>query len=83
MVGQEDSPPAHGMVFTINFMIPAINQRLAVEMSMPTLGNIEGFLSENPDVIISINSGDLDLPIMSQATLDRQLRAGIGAASNK
>ena len=47
-------------------------------MSHGTLSNIEGFLSPNPDVTISMNRSDLNTVIMGDRTLAEQLRSGIG-----
>lgn len=75
-----DSKLADSMNYTINFSTPDTNQNFIVEMSHGTLSNIEGFLSPNPDVTISMNRSDLNTVIMGDRTLAEQLRSGIGTA---
>jgi len=73
-----DSRLADEMNFTINFISPDTDQQFVIEMSGATLSNIEGYLSENPDVTITMNRSDLDPVIMGQATLAQQLQSGVG-----
>ena len=73
-----DSQRADGMEFTINFSTPDTNQNFVVEMSHGTLSNIEGFLSTNPDVAITMNRSDLNTVIMGELTLAEALQGGAG-----
>jgi alkyl sulfatase BDS1-like metallo-beta-lactamase superfamily hydrolase len=73
-----DSGLADGMNFTINFISDDTQQIFVVEMSGGTLSNIEGYLSDEADVTITMNRSDLETVIMGQETLGSQLRAGVG-----
>lgn len=73
-----DSNRADGLSFTINFSTPDTNQNFVVEMSHGTLSNIEGFLSPDPDVSISMNRSDLNTVIMGELTLAEALQSGVG-----
>jgi len=73
-----DSSLADGMNFTINFSSPDTQQNFVVEMSGGTLSNIEGYLSDEADVTITMDRSDLETVIMGQETLGSQLQAGVG-----
>ena len=73
-----DSGLADGTDFTINFSSPDTQQNFVVEMSGGTLSNIEGYLSDDADVTITMNRSDLETVIMGQETLASQLQAGVG-----
>jgi alkyl sulfatase BDS1-like metallo-beta-lactamase superfamily hydrolase len=73
-----DSGLADGTDFTINFSSPDTQQNFVVEMSGGTLTNIEGYLSDDADVTITMNRSDLETVIMGQETLASQLQAGVG-----
>ena len=68
------------MEFTINLITPDTNQNFVIEMSGATLSNIEGFLSDNADVTVTMNRSDLEQVIMGRTSLSGQLQAGIGNA---
>lgn len=76
-----DSALADGMNFTINFISPDTQQNFVIEMSGGTLSTIEGYLSENPDVTVTMDRSDLEQVIMGQGTLATQLQNGIGSVS--
>lgn len=76
-----DSGLADAMNFTINFISPDTQQNFVVEMSGGTLSNIEGYLSEAPDVTITMDRSDLETVIMGQETLASQLQAGVGTVT--
>jgi alkyl sulfatase BDS1-like metallo-beta-lactamase superfamily hydrolase len=73
-----DSTRADGMDFIINLITPDTNRNFVIEMSGATLSNIEGFLSENADVTVTMNRSDIDQVIMGRTTLYNQLQAGVG-----
>lgn len=75
-----DSSQADGMEFTINLITPDTGQNFVIEMSGATLSNIEGFLSDDADVTVTMNRSDLELVIMGRASLTSQLQAGVGSA---
>ena len=76
-----DSGLADGTNFTINFSSPDTQQNFIVEMSGGTLSNIEGYLSGDADVTITMDRSDLDTVIMGQETLASQLQAGVGTVT--
>lgn len=76
-----DSGLADGMNFTINFISPDTQQNFVVEMSGGTLSNIEGYLSEEPDVTVTMDRSDLETVIMGRESLASQLQAGVGAVT--
>ena len=76
-----DSSLADGTNFTMNFSSPDTQQNFVVEMSGGTLSNIEGYLSDDADVTITMNRGDLEAVIMGQETLASQLQAGVGTVT--
>ncbi|MFT4814552.1 MAG: alkyl sulfatase BDS1-like metallo-beta-lactamase superfamily hydrolase [Cyclobacteriaceae bacterium] len=76
-----DSGLADGTNFTINFSSPDTQQNFVVEMSGGTLSNIEGYLSDDADVTITMNRSDLETVIMGQETLASQLQAGVGTVT--
>ena len=45
-------------------------------MSNATLTNIEGYLSDTPDLTITINRADLNLIMMGKATFDDMIKQG-------
>ena len=76
-----DSLAADGLQFTLNFITPDTGQNFVVEMSGGTLSNIEGYLSPNPDVTITMNRSDLETVIIGRSTLGEQLQNGIGSVT--
>ena len=50
-------------------------------MSGGTLSTIEGYLSDQPDVTITMDRSDVETVIMGQETLASQLQAGVGTVS--
>ena len=76
-----DSGLADGTNFTINFSSPDTQQNFIVEMSGGTLSNIEGYLSGDADVTITMDRSDLETVIMGQETLASQLQAGVGTVT--
>ena len=76
-----DSGLADGTNFTMNFSSPDTQQNFVVEMSGGTLSNIEGYLSDDADVTITMNRSDLETVIMGQETLASQLQAGVGTVT--
>ena len=76
-----DSEQADAMNFTMNFISPDTGQNFVVEMSGGTLSNIEGYLSDTPDVTITMDRSDLETVIMGQGTLASQLQAGAGTVA--
>ncbi len=71
-----DSRKAEGMEFTINLITPDNGEKFIVELSNATLTNIEGFLSDDPDLTITINRSDLEAVMAGSKTLKAQIADG-------
>lgn len=74
-----DSDMAADRSFVINFLTPDNGEEFVVELSNGTLTNIEGFLSETPDLTITINRSDLEPVMMGAVTFDDQIDTGKAA----
>ncbi len=61
--------------FTINLITPDNGEKFLVEFSSQTLTNIQGFLSEDPDLTITINRTDLESVMIGTKTLMGDLSA--------
>lgn len=71
-----DSRKAEGMRFTINLITPDNGEKFVVEMENATLTNIEGFLSDTPDLTLVINRSDLEMTMMGEVELENQIADG-------
>ncbi len=71
-----DSRKAEGMRFTINLITPDNGEKFLVELENATLTNIQGFLSENPDLTLTLNRSDLEQTMMGAKTLEAQIADG-------
>ncbi len=71
-----DPRKAEGMEFTINLITPDNGEKFLIELSNATLNNIEGFLADDPDLLITINRSDLEAVMMGAKTLDAQIADG-------
>ncbi len=75
-----DSRKAEGMRFTINLITPDNGQKFLIEMENATLTNIEGFLSDKPDLTVTIKRTDLEQTMMGAKTLEAQIADGTAKA---
>ncbi len=71
-----DSRKAEGMRFTINLITPDNGEKFVVEMNNATLTNFQGFLSDKPDLTLTINRSDLELTMMGAKQLEDQIADG-------
>jgi alkyl sulfatase BDS1-like metallo-beta-lactamase superfamily hydrolase len=71
-----DSKKAGDKQFTINLVTPDNDEKFVVEMSNGTLTNIEGFQSDDADLMITINRADLEQTMMGTITFDDQIKTG-------
>jgi alkyl sulfatase BDS1-like metallo-beta-lactamase superfamily hydrolase len=71
-----DSRKAEGMRFTMNLITPDNGEKFIVEMENSTLTNIEGFLSDDPDLTLTVNRRDLETVMAGEKTLEEQIAAG-------
>lgn len=60
----------------INLITPDNNEKFAIELSNSTLTNIKGFLSETPNLTITLNRSDLESVMMEQTTITDLAKAG-------
>ncbi len=72
-----DSRKAEGMEFTINLITPDNGEKFVIELSNATLTNIEGFLSDDPDLTVTINRSDLLQVMMGAKTMATQIADGV------
>lgn len=71
-----DSRKAEGMRFTINLITPDNGEKFLIELENATLTNIEGFLSDTPDLTLIIDRSDLELTMMGETKLEDQISDG-------
>lgn len=71
-----DSRKAEGMRFTIDLITPDNGKKFIVELENATLTNIEGFLSDSPDLTLTIRRSDLEQTMMGVTTLEEQIGNG-------
>jgi len=71
-----DSRLAEGMRFTINLITPDNGEKFIIEMENATLTNIEGYLSDTPDLTIVINRADLEEIMAGETTLEAEISSG-------
>jgi alkyl sulfatase BDS1-like metallo-beta-lactamase superfamily hydrolase len=75
-----DSTKAEDMRFTINLITPDNGEKFLIEMENATLTNIQGFLSDKPDLTLTINRTDLEQTMMGVKTLEAQIAGGTAKA---
>jgi alkyl sulfatase BDS1-like metallo-beta-lactamase superfamily hydrolase len=66
-----DPKKAAGLQFTINLVTPDNGEQYAVELDNATLTAINGFLSPEPDLTVTVNRVDLNRVMMGLATFDQ------------
>jgi alkyl sulfatase BDS1-like metallo-beta-lactamase superfamily hydrolase len=71
-----DSRKADGMRFTINLITPDNDEKFIIELENATLTNIKGFLSDKPDLTLTINRADLEQTMIGAKTLEAQIADG-------
>ncbi len=71
-----DSRKADGMRFTINLITPDNDEKFIIELENATLTNIRGFLSDKPDLTLTINRTDLEQTMIGAKTLEAQIADG-------
>ena len=75
-----DSRKAEGLRFTINLITPDNGEKFLIEMENATLTNIPGFLSDKPDLTLTIPRSDLEQTMMGAKTLESQIADGTAKA---
>ena len=71
-----DSTKAEDFEFTINLTTPDNGEKYAIELSNATLTNIEGYLTDDPNLAITINRSDLEQVMMGAKTFMAQIEDG-------
>lgn len=71
-----DSRKAEGMKFSINLITPDNGEKFFIDMDNATLTNIEGFLSDMPDLTMTINRSDLEQTMIGAKELEDQIADG-------
>lgn len=73
---QIDSKKAEGIEFTINLVLPDIDEKYVVEMSNATLTSVKGFQAKNPDLTLTIDRSELETVMLGRASFVEQVKAG-------
>jgi alkyl sulfatase BDS1-like metallo-beta-lactamase superfamily hydrolase len=76
-----DSTKAEGLRFTINLVLPDIDEKFIIELENATLTNIEGFQAETPDLTVTINRSELVNVMMGIATFESLISEGKATAT--
>jgi len=71
-----DGRKAEGMRFTMNLITPDNGEKFLVELDNATLTNLPGFISDKPDLALTINRSDLEQTMMGVKTLEAQIMDG-------
>lgn len=71
-----DGRKAEGMRFTMNLVTPDNGEKFLVELDNATLTNLPGFVSDKPDLSLTINRSDLEQTMMGAKTLEAQIMDG-------
>jgi alkyl sulfatase BDS1-like metallo-beta-lactamase superfamily hydrolase len=71
-----DSATAGDAAWTVNLVTPDNDERFVIELSNGTLTNLEGFLSDDPDLTITIDRTDLEAAMTGARPLLEQVEAG-------
>lgn len=76
-----DSTKAEGLRFTINLVLPDIDEKFIIELENATLTNIEGYQAESPDLSITVNRSDLVSVMMGVSTFETLIGEGKATAT--
>jgi alkyl sulfatase BDS1-like metallo-beta-lactamase superfamily hydrolase len=71
-----DSRKAEGMRITINLITPDNGERFLIELENATLTNTKGFLSDHPDLTLTIDRSALEQTMMGAKALEAQIQDG-------
>ncbi|MHA3978414.1 alkyl/aryl-sulfatase [Halovulum sp. GXIMD14794] len=75
-----DSRKAEGLRFTINLITPDNGERFTIDMENATLTNLEGFLSDAPDLTLVIDRAELEKTMTGEVNLEDQIASGAAQA---
>jgi len=71
-----DSKKAEGMKFSINLILPDINEEYTAEMSNGTFTNLKGFQAKNPNLTLTVNKSDLIQVMTGAKTFEELIGSG-------
>ncbi|MDD1780913.1 MBL fold metallo-hydrolase [Enterovibrio sp. ZSDZ35] len=67
---------AAGVDYTINFVLPDVNETFLVELENAHLNNLKGVQSDNPDMTLTVDRAALNKVLMGKASLNDLVSAG-------
>ncbi|EGQ7943915.1 alkyl/aryl-sulfatase [Vibrio cholerae] len=67
---------AAGIDYTINFVLPDVNEKFLVELENAHLNNLKGIQSENPDMTLTLNRVQLNQVLMGKTTIQQLAKEG-------
>jgi linear primary-alkylsulfatase len=71
-----DPAKAVALEFTANLITPDNGEQYVIELRNGTLTNLQGFLSDNPDLTLTIDRADLEEAMTGAAPLAQQVAQG-------
>ncbi|KYN86971.1 hypothetical protein ATY35_12645 [Vibrio cidicii] len=67
---------AAGTDYTINFVLPDVNEKFLVELENAHLNNLKGIQSDKPDMTLTINRAELNKVLMGKSTIQQLAKEG-------
>ncbi|MEZ8146610.1 alkyl/aryl-sulfatase [Enterovibrio norvegicus] len=62
--------------YTINFVLPDVNETFLVELENAHLNNLKGVPSDNPDMTLTMNRSELNKVLMGTTSISELVKAG-------
>lgn len=62
--------------YTINFVLPDVNETFLVELENAHLNNLKGVQSDNPDMTLTMNRSELNKVLMGTTSISELVKAG-------
>ncbi|MGR3661401.1 MAG: alkyl/aryl-sulfatase [Paracoccaceae bacterium] len=75
-----DSRKVEDQQFVMNLITPDNGEKFLIELANATLTNLPGFISDTPDLTLTINRTDLEMTMAGEKTLDAQIMDGTAKA---
>ncbi|EGR2796956.1 alkyl/aryl-sulfatase [Vibrio navarrensis] len=67
---------AAGTDYTINFVLPDVNEKFLVELENAHLNNLKGIQSDKPDMTLTIDRAELNKVLMGKTTITQLAKEG-------
>lgn len=67
---------AAGVDYTINFVLPDVNEKFLVELENAHLNNLKGVQSDKPDMTLTLNRSELNQVLMGKTTITQLAKEG-------